>query len=177
MNKNEFDFTADCKACGGTGSVEGYDDGCPACNGRHDHGTDPAGTVNRLQSAKRGHVRLREYTSPQGYVIIEEMPDRDEDAGGLEGRYGTWEPNDVTTGSMADYQPDTVDQLTNGPLGLNGPYEVYGTTVDAGQMAGGAWPGSPDLSAQQVRDWAKARNDPDTADVFQALIDEPNSPW
>lgn len=144
----------------------------PAAYNEWPVGDPDTGRFNRRDDGRSGHVVLDVRVSPSGYVIVEEMPVRDEDVGGLEGRFGDWTPSDLDAGPMADYQPDTRDMLANRPLGANGPYEVYGNTVAESDMAGGSWPSDADMSAAQAREWAKARGDDHLAEIMDQLASE-----
>lgn len=176
MDASTFDYDTECTACP-DGPATGYQQ-CPVCNGD--------GTMNRLTDGTRlGRARdIANDPSEERFVLtlagqtdggflrLEFLPVRSESRGGLEGRYGTWMPDDLTTGPMADYQPDTTDQLANRGLGTNGPYEVYGNQVAAADMAGGQWPGGSDLSFAQVVAWSRARGDAPTAERFEMLAAE-----
>lgn len=142
---------------------------------------DSGDTWNPYQDADDGEVGIRkertEYTNQAGEPLIvavstEAMPVTDESTGGFEGRFGDWQPSDVNSGEMANYQPDTRDQLQNNPLGTNGPYDVNGNTVDASDMPGGTWPSGPDLTVNQVIAWAEARGDQAFADKVTYLQNE-----
>jgi len=131
------------------------------------------GRFNRRQDGPPGAVVL-DVRVEHGYVVVETMPETDEETGGFEGRYGPWTPQNIDSGPMADYQPDTRDQLGNDPLGLNGPYEVFGNTIQAADLPGGTWPADADLTAKQARDWAAARGDQHTAALFEQIDTEIN---
>lgn len=163
MDATQFDYAVDVETDLGLTLPEAYDE-WPVGDG--------SGTVNRRQDGRPGHVVLDVRVTPNGYVVVEEMPDRDEDTGGLEGRFGDWTPADLNSGPMADYKPDVRDQLANNPLGQGGPYEVYGRTVGKADMAGGTWPADPDLSAAQVREWARCRGDDHLAGIIDQLASE-----
>lgn len=132
-------------------------------------GHPDTGVFNRLNDGKPDHVVLDVRVNRAGYVVIEELPIRDEDVGGLEGRFGDWTPNDVDSGPMASYEPDMRDQLKNNPVGAEGAgfdYEVYGRTIAESDFPNGA-PTDPDLSFDEVISWAQARGDRH----FSSIID------
>jgi len=127
---------------------------------------------NRRDDGRAGHVVIGVRLSPQDRILVEQLPARDENTGGLEGRFGTWTPTNIDTGPMADYEADVRDALSNRPLGSRAPYEVYGREISANDMAGGTWPADNDLSAAQVREWARARGDDHLTDIMDRLNSE-----
>jgi len=171
MKGTDFDYVADCRACA-NGVPEKYDT-CPACgDGRHSHDDNGSGDVNRLQAAKDGHVRIDERVSRHGYVLIEETPVRDEETGGLEGRYGTWVPDDVDSGPMADYEEDTRLALKN-ELSEATEVSAHGNTITGEDIPGnGCDCDGTDPCPGCVESWARARGDDNFADVIAQLRSE-----
>lgn len=178
MQATALDADLDCPVCGGTGDAHDADlrTHCPHCEG--------TGEINRYRDGEDGHVVLTETYEVQGSAVVysvEQMPIRDEGTGGFEGRYGDWTPQDVDSGPMAEYQPDTRDRLRNQPLGTStnasGEYEMpdeppYGGSTFDERMFPDGWPTGPDLSADEVVAWLTARGDTYTASVFEDLREE-----
>lgn len=184
MKATDLDYDVECPVCV-DGEPERYD-GCPACDG--------SGTINRYRDGRPGHVTLDLRLSPRGLVVREEMPVRDENTGGFEGRYGNWTPTDITTGAMAGYEQDTVDQLANRPIGSND--SLYGTKrraestdatvgdppelekeevappISVDNFPSGSFPASPDLSEEEITAWQRARGSEHTARLFERIREE-----
>lgn len=167
MQASQLDYDMECPACGGTGDALEADrrSACPICEG--------TGTFNRNTSMPSGEVLIGEVNYyQQGPVIKVErlgrMPIQDDVTGGFEGRFGSFQPSNPDP----NYEPDTADQFNNSPLGTNGPYDVYGYTVDSSNMPGGSWPSGADLTVNQAIAWKRARGDEITAQRLETIKSE-----
>lgn len=173
---------------------------CPVCDGTGTEGTancrrcEGAGVINRYgpndPSSIHGgnHVILQEVVGKRGELVVVKMPIQSEEVGGFEGRFGDWQPSDLSTGEMADYQPDVKDRLGNKPLGSNtnaqGEYEMpqeepyNGAVYDKAALHQSAWPeacpdcSGADLCIDHVITWCEARGDSPTAQVFRDIKTE-----
>lgn len=144
MDRDYFDFDTDCGACDGSGGGGELYDECPACDG--------TGTVNRLHSGSDGDIRIREFMRDDGIVERRHIPIRDDEHGGIEGKYGDWIPPTVSDSEDEDVKA----QLRNDGL--------------AGQPVG---PDSgPDLSMDEAIQWLDEKGDDVTAAVFRQIRDE-----
>lgn len=171
MHATDLDKDIDCPACGGTGASLETDtrNACPACEG--------SGAFNRYQDADENEVIVGpvNYYQRGPAIVVEKkarMPVEDDEIGGFNGRFGTFEPSNP----VPDFPQDLLDQTKNQPLGTNtdadGTYSVNGTTFDASTLPGGSWPSDGGLNIDQVIGWQKGRGDVFAAQVFQNLKDE-----
>jgi len=128
---------------------------------------------NRLTDRSADSVIMDVRVNATGHVVVEEMPVRAEDVGGLEGRFGDWQPTDINSGPMADYEDDTRAALAN-RLPEAAPVEAYGRTIEADAVPGVNCQDCDgiDMCPACVRDWMRARGDDHAADLWDRLSEE-----
>lgn len=170
MKATDLDYDTDCPICNRTNdknpNLDLYPE-CPACN--------DSGKVNRYQDADDGKVvigyheaEISQRGETETLAAIHEMPERDEETGGFEGRFGDWTPHDVDSDPMTEYEQDTRERLQNQQW--VGEYRVGGNAVNAKNIGEGVdGPSNPDFSLSEVVQWKKERGDPHRASELEEI--------
>lgn len=179
MKATNIDQELSCPVCQGSGD-DPINGACRRCEGEqriNRYGPNDPSTAH-----SGNHVVLREIVGPDGALLVEKMPITDRKTGGFNGRYGDWTPDDVMTGPMAEYQPDTKDRLENKAFGnrgnadgeyqLDGEESTTGSTVAESDFRPGLPTTNHDMPPREVVDWLNARGDTNTAQVIKKVADE-----